>query len=227
MDEDFLDVTTSTSKLTYFFVILVFIVIAGLGYYFIFVRNNFTLRERTVEAGEKLNTKVSYYVRGKGINSNKVKLNLSKVNTNKVGKYKYTASYYGKVKTSYISVEDTKAPVFKTKELSVEEGDTSFYLGDFLTKCDDASKPCLVNYKNKRDEDKVNKVGTYKITIVVSDVYNNEKTAKVTLNVVEPGTLEKSDTKYDEVTEESTEESSSDNQNSDDQEQIMDDFVEN
>lgn len=242
MDEDFLDVTAKPSKLVYILAILIIIILALLGYYFIFAKDNFTLKDRTIEAGTTLKTDVNYYIKKKGIDKSKVTLNLKKVNINKPGKYKISASYKGKVKYAYITVEDTTPPKFKTKKLVVEKGNHSFYLGEFLSKCEDVSKPCLVNYKNENDEAKLDKVGTYEITIVVSDVYNNEKDAKVTLEVVSEGEApnldddeylnDEENVKNSDSDEDETIKSDSDEKNTvryknnkDDREQEMSDFV--
>ena len=67
MDEDFLDVTAKTSKLSYIFLILVIVIIAALGYYFIFEKDNFTLKDTTIEAGTKLKEDVSFYIKKIGL----------------------------------------------------------------------------------------------------------------------------------------------------------------
>ena len=188
-----------------------------------------------LEIGSHLSTSPSTYISKKTIDLKKVKLDLSKVNNKKVGTYKYYATYHGKRHEGEIKVVDTKPPKFTTQQLDVEVGDNSFYLGDFLKTCRDYSKPCLVSYKNPNDERKVNKIGTYNIKIVVSDVYNNKKDASVILNVVEEGTLEEKSTDYDfESTKKDTDsdsdslESSSKTSKSSKQdgEQEMDDFIE-
>ena len=237
MDEDFLDVTQKTNKLFALLIILLIILFVASGYYLLFIRNNFNLENKKIEVGSHLSTSPSTYISKRTIDYKKVKLDLSRVKSKKVGTYKYYATYHGKRHEGQIEIIDTKPPKFTTKELDVEVGDNTFYLGEFLKTCKDYSKPCLVSYKNPADEKKVNKIGTYNIKIVVSDVYNNKEEAEVTLNVVEEGTLEKKDIDYDfENTEKTSENESSDTKSSDEtsntnksskqeHEQEMDDFV--
>jgi len=236
MDEDFLDVTAKTNKLYVIFIILLIGLFMFGGYYFLFVKNNFNLKTKKLEIGSHLSTSPATYISKKTIDLKKVKLDLSKVNPKKVGTYKYYATYNGKKHVGEIKVVDTTPPKFTTKELDVEVGDNTFYLGDFLKTCKDYSKPCLVSYKNPRDEKKVNKIGTYNIKIIVSDVYNNKKETEVTLNVVEEGTLEENNSTYDfedlddsSIKKESSTESSSTKSKSktskQEGEQEMDDFI--
>ena len=189
MDEDFLDVTESGSKKIGFILFLIIVAIMLFGYFFVYQKFHFALKTVEVEVNTELSDDVNDYLVKSVVDTSGYELDISKVKTDEVGEYTYKVTYNKIVKKGKVKVVDTKAPVFETKELSVEVGTTDFYLGDFLTKCEDDSKPCIVTFKNQSDENKLNTVGTYDIVIVVSDVYDNKEEATVRLNVVEKGEL--------------------------------------
>lgn len=185
MDEDFLDVTNSSKKtgLILFFVILI---IALLGYFFVFRNFHFSARNIDVELGSTLSTDINDYLSKKVTNKSAYTLDLRGVNPNEVGDYKYTITYNRRVKTGKIKVEDTTAPEFTLQELVIEEG-SEYFLGDLLTTCEDLSKPCLVTLKNTKDDAKLAQKGEYNIPIVVQDVYGNKKLGNASIKVVGKG----------------------------------------
>lgn len=189
MDADFMDVTEKGNKKIAVILILIIIGILVFGYFFVYQKNHFALKNITLEIGDTLSTDINYFLKKSVVDTAGYKLDTSKVNNNEIGEYTYTITYSGKTSTGKVKVVDTKPPVFTTKELSVEVGDEDFFLGDFLTSCEDLSKPCIVTLKNEKDEEKFSKVGVYDIKIVVEDVYKNKSEATVKLNVVEKGTL--------------------------------------
>ncbi len=186
MDEDFKDVTASSKKIG----IILLIVIIGLafgGYYFVFKPIYFSVRTIEIELGEELPDDVSNYLGSYGGPLSNYSLDTTKVDINTVGEYTYKISNGKMSKEGKIKVRDTEAPTFTLKEMSIEEGNEDYYLGDFLETCDDLSKPCLVTLKNAKDENKFSTVGTHDIEIEIADVYGNKKSAKATLNVIEKG----------------------------------------
>lgn len=188
MDEDFKDVTENSKK-TWIIFILIILIIIVIGYFFVFQKFYFSVKNIKLELGETLTDDVLYYLNKKVPNSSGYKLDISKVKQDEVGEYTYSVKYNNRIKKGKVIVEDTKAPEFTLQPLSVEEGSEDIYLGDFLETCTDYSKPCLVTFKNEKDDEKLSKIGTYTVDIVVSDLYGNKKNAKATLNVVQKGTL--------------------------------------
>lgn len=186
MDEDFLDVTSGNKHIGIIF-LLIIVVFAAFGYFFVFKKIYFSARTVEVELGEVLSEDVKDYLSKKVVNDYEYKLDLSKVNKDEVGEYTYTITHNKTRKKGKIKVIDSKAPTFTLQELVCEEGSLDVFLGDFLETCEDASKPCLVTLKNKKDDAKFNEVGTHSIEIEVADLYGNKKGATATLKVVKKG----------------------------------------
>lgn len=189
MDADFLDVTESSNKKIAFVLITLTIAILVFGYFFVYQKFHFALKTVEIEINSELSTDVNDYLKKKVVDKSGYKLNISKVKVDTIGDYEYTIKYNNREKKGKVKVVDTTPPTFETQSMKVEVGDENVFLGNFLSKCEDDSKPCLVTFKNESDEKKLNTVGTYNITIEVSDLYKNKKEAVVTLEVVEKGTL--------------------------------------
>lgn len=185
MDEDFLDVTNHGNRSIAMFLMLLILGIGAFGYFFVYQKYHFSLNTVKLEIGSEVSTDVNDYLKKKVLDTSGYKLDVSKVDANKIGEYNYTVTYNKMTKKGKVKVQDTKPPVFETKDLTIVIGDTNFSKGDFLTKCEDASKPCIVSFKNENDIKKVNTVGEYDITIYVSDAYNNKSEANVKLSVVD------------------------------------------
>ncbi len=186
MDEDFLDVTTN-SKHAGILLMLVIVVLAGCGYFFVFKKIHYSVKTVEIEYGEEPSNDVRDYLKTKVTNYYEYRLDLSRVNTEEVGEYTYYVSHNKTRKKGTIKVVDTKAPEFTLQELTIEENDPDLFLGDFLVSCEDQSKPCLVTLKNSKDEDKFGKIGKHEIEIEVADIHGNKSNATATLNVVKKG----------------------------------------
>lgn len=187
MDEDFLDVTESGKK-TWLIFILVIVVLGTLGYFFIFRKFNFSIKTVKVELGSTISTDVQDYLSNKVNNPANYKLDLKNANPNEVGEYTYTITYNRITKKGKIKVEDTTPPKFELQDFTIEEGTEDYYLGDFLVTCSDLSMPCLVSFKNDKDNEKFKEVGTHELDIYVADLYGNKESAKAKLIVVPKGT---------------------------------------
>ena len=192
MDEDFLDINEGNSKKI--FVILLFVIAAllALGYIFVYRPHHFGLNVITLEVGSTLSDDVNDYLKNKVIDTSLYKLDFSKVNTDEVGTYEYTVTINKNRQKGKIKVIDTTPPTFAIKEnFQIEEGDEDFFIGDVMDKCEDVSLPCLITYKNDKDENLINVVGKHTFTIIVSDVYKNKKEAEITLEVLKKGSIVK------------------------------------
>lgn len=186
MDEDFLDVTKGNKKVGFIF-ILATILLAVLGYFFVFKDYRFSLKTVELELGEELPQDIKHYLSKDVTDIKSYKLDLSRVRESEVGTYTYTVKHNKTIKKGKVKVVDTTPPEFTLKELDIEEESKDYFLGDLLATCEDLSKPCLVSLKNDRDEEKFKEVGTHTIDIVVADLYGNKKKATATVNIIEKG----------------------------------------
>ena len=184
MDDFYLE---ETSKKEIFFKIFITLIIVAcavlLGMYLIGKNSLHINKEITVEVGDTLSKKVSDYVLGKIKNTTEYKIKVDKLKlgekVEKTGEYKYTVKYNNHIKEGVIKVVDTKAPVVSVQDLTVGLNE-DYDLDDFVTSCEDYSKPCTIQLK---DDKEYTSVGTYDITLVISDTFNNktEKKAKLTI----------------------------------------------
>lgn len=186
MDEDFKDVTTSSKHVAIIFFFFVVALLVG-GYFFVFRPIHFSVKTVEVELGGELSEDVKDYLGSYGGEEHDYTLDVSKVDPQTIGDYEYTISNGKLTKKGIIKVVDTKAPEFTLQDMTIEEGSTEYFLGDFLATCEDSSKPCLVSLKNDKDEDKFKTPGTHTIEIEVADVIGNKGSAKATLIVVPKG----------------------------------------
>lgn len=186
MDEDFKDVIENSKKIGIIFVLLIVVLLVG-GYFLVFKPIYFSVKTVEIELGEELPTDMKSYLSNYGGNIDDYELDTNKVDITTVGEYKYTISNSKLSKEGKIKVVDTTAPTFTLREMTIEEGNLDYFLGDFLETCEDKSKPCLVTLKNDKDESKFSTPGTYTIEIEVADVYGNKNIGKANLTVVEKG----------------------------------------
>lgn len=186
MDEDFKDVTASSKKVGVIFILVIIGLLVG-GYFVVFKPIHFTLKTVELELGSDIPTDLNVYLGSYGGSIDKYKLNTSGVDKDTVGEYTYTISSETSTKKGKIKVLDTKPPKFTLKEMVIEEGNTDYFLGEFLETCEDSSMPCLVSLKNSADEKKFGTPGTYEIDLDIADVYGNKESAKGTLKVVPKG----------------------------------------
>lgn len=186
MDADFLDVTESSKK-TWIIFILIIIAILAFGYFFVYQKIHFSIKNVELELGETLSLDIKDYLKKETVNTDGYKINLSNVKADEVGDYTYTITYNKITRKGKIKIKDTTVPVYILQELNIEEGSTNYYLGDLLTSCEDLSKPCLVELKNDRDSEKLKEVGSHKVEIIVSDLYGNKSTSEATINVIKKG----------------------------------------
>ena len=190
MDEDFLDVTQTSSKkvIIVFFIFIIFLLIAG--YIFVYRPHHFGVKNLTVEVGSELSKDINDYLNTPVIDTSIYKLNLNKVKINEVGIYEYTVAINKNVVKGKIKIVDTIAPEFVIKEnYQIEQDDDYFFIGDVLESCTDISLPCIVSYKKDKDANFIKELGLHTFTIVISDIYKNKKEALVTIEVLKKGSI--------------------------------------
>lgn len=197
MDQDFYFEESNPRKTRVVIVILVLIFIFVVGA-LLYARSRYTLnikKDLKFEVGSNVSNDVRDYVKNKVVDENDYTIMLSGVQQddgvfNKVGDYTFKIKYKNITKTGYIKVVDTVAPNVEVSELTVGV-DEEFLPDDFVTLCDDYSKPCKVEYVNNDDEDLNKKEGSYKLELKISDSENNSIKKEVTLNVQEGFNLTK------------------------------------
>lgn len=149
--------------------------------------NNVRLKELTIETGQELSNKTSDYVDGNNTVSGK--LDLSKVNTKKIGEYEY---FIGNNKGKII-VKDSIKPIVEVQEIYVEEGEPInekelvFYFFD-------ASDNYDITF-NKTKLDKITSVGDHEVFFEVSDTNGNSVKRNSVIHILKKGTLDELVTK--------------------------------
>lgn len=185
-------------------IIIIILVLLSAGVYFFYYSSKNTLRLRTVsyEVGSKISDDVSKYIKSNIESPDDYHINLNSVPVSngiitKVGEYEYSVTYKKVTKTGKIKVIDTTAPTVRIDNLNISINDT-YQADDFLTICDDYSKPCLVSFENEKDADLAGKEGKYNINIIISDSYKNKVTKSVTLTISNNDSTDdkKADLKY-------------------------------
>lgn len=197
MDQDFYFEESNPRKTKVVIICLVFVFVLILGILF-YARTRYTLnikKDLKFEVGTVLSNDVRDFVKNKVVDEDDYTMMFSGVQQedgilNKVGDYTFKIKYKNITKIGHIKVIDTVAPKVEVSDLTVGV-DEEFLPDDFVTLCDDYSKPCKVEYVNGDSENLNKKVGSYKLEIRVSDSANNSIKKEVTLNVKEGFNLTK------------------------------------
>lgn len=186
MDEEFYFEESNPKKsIIKFFIILFVLLILFLCFMLFKYKRTFNVKNIKIEVGTILDNDVDKYITNEIVNRDDYTLYLGKIPTidgkvSEVGTYDYKVKYKNIVKKGKIEVVDTKEPVVELTDLTIGVNE-SYLVDEFLTKCEDYSKPCKITYKNESDANKQDKAGTYNIKLVISDQYDNkiEKEAKL------------------------------------------------
>ena len=189
--EDFYYEEQNPKKVALFLVGL-FVVFLLVACGFIYYRKMYTLQVKSkiyVEVGDTVSKDIRDYVKNKVVDKNDYSLYLNGVAISDnvfdvVGEYAYRVKYKSVTRKGKIIVQDTKAPEVAVADLKVGV-DEEVDLNEFVTSCEDYSKPCSVHLKKER-EDLTSKAGEFSLEIVIEDNYQNAVTKKVTL-IVEEG----------------------------------------
>ena len=186
MEEEFYVETGNKKKYILLTITIVVIIAVCL---FLYKKYIFNAKTKVVfEVGDKMTYELSDYVNNTILDKDKYKLIVDdhlKVEDGIItsaGNYTFTIKYNGKSTKVDVEVKDTKAPDVEVQDLTVglnEEFDTD----EFVSVCNEYSKPCVVSYKNESDVDLYKKEGTHKVTIIIKDLYDNSVTKNVTLTV--------------------------------------------
>ncbi len=189
MDSDFYFEESNPRKSKLIFVGIILIVslfCVGL----VILRNKYTLnvkRDLVFEVGSTIDTRVASFVNNKVTDEADYQLLLTSVPIEdniltKVGEYSFKVKYKNITKKGVIKVVDTVAPMVEVTDLVIGV-DEELDLNNFISKCEDYSMPCNVQYKDSKDEEKIKKAGEYTFDIVISDTAANKVTKTVNLEV--------------------------------------------
>ena len=146
----------------------------------------------TVEAGEEFKPEAKDFFKGK--HSDDVKIDTSKVDTDKVGEYEATATYKKHNYTITVKVEDTTAPTItaKSEDPVYTKDVTAINAEDYVTVDDVSDTTVAFTGYQKLDsldaepntdpvEDVPTEEGFYKATITATDKSGNESDTTITL----------------------------------------------
>lgn len=189
MDQEFYFEESNPHKTKKIIIVLILLFILVCGGFFYF-RSKYTLnikKNLKFEAGSILPSEVSAYVKNKVIDENDYTLMMESVTTEdnvltKVGEYSFKIKYKNITKSGKLKVVDTVAPRVEVSELTIGV-DEEFEVDDFITVCEDYSKPCSVSYDNQNDEKLTKEEGTHNFKINISDSVGNTIKRDVVLNV--------------------------------------------
>lgn len=143
------------------------------------------LRDKvTVEINNKTVDKTLFFAELENVKESDIKANYNKVDFTKLGTYTVTLVIYNKKYETKLEVVDTEAPVLKTKDVTIKNGET-YKPEDFVSSCkDNSNKECTISFYalaltqdgSSLDYSKFTDEGTYQIQIVASDEANNKTT---------------------------------------------------
>lgn len=172
------------NTITSLIAICVIAIIAGVIYYYTHrtTEKDFVLKEVSVELGEPVPTTITNYITWKNVDEMSYKLDISKVDSQKVGEYEYSITHANVTKTGKIVVKDTKAPEVKLKNITIELNGT-YTPESFVESCKDLSN---CNYKFSEGENTVHATveGEKEVFIVIVDDYGNSELLKAKVTVV-------------------------------------------
>lgn len=187
MDEEFY-IEETNNKRKYITLTLVMLCLIGIGF-FLYKKYLFDPKTLVVyEVGDTYKDDVSEYVNNTIINKDRYKLIVDdhfKVEDGKVtkaGKYTFTIRHNSKDTKVAVEVKDTKAPEVELQNLIVGL-DEEYEPDEFIAVCNEYSKPCTASFKKESDAELYKKEGTYKVSLIVKDLYDNSVTKEANLTV--------------------------------------------
>ena len=141
-----------------------------------------------VELGDQLPLHSVSYVTpaiGQKVDDLTYKIDTSNVIIDKVGEYQFTVSHNGITKIGLLVVEDTTAPKFEIKDLTITEG-TEYAATDFVKSCEDYSG-CNYDFEEKGIEEQYVEPGSYTLFVTATDAYGNKSEKQANLIIEDRG----------------------------------------
>lgn len=210
MEEDFYIEDSNPKKVAFSIIVFLLIIgsLVGLFYFYRFKNEVFIKSNIKLELGSEINKDINFYLKKEVKNTDDYDIDLSNIpvvdgKLSEVGKFTIRIKHNNNYKSKKISVVDTTKPEVSVQELKVGVNE-DYDIGDFVTKCEDLSRPCAVYYTDDSSAELQKSKGEYKFDIKVCDSYNNCVTSPVKLSVLENysyESLKENDTSYDHVDE--------------------------
>ena len=179
-------VVTFRERVTNFF--LTILLLGGLGgigygiYYFLYLNNpaNFYVKNVTLELGEVVPEKASYYINLTDVSDMDYTVDISKVEQ-KIGSYQYSVSYGRVTKYGTINIVDTKYPVLVFNEPLEFPKDSILTKESIVKECNDPSN-CAYELVDLID---TSKPGAVEVKISATDDLGNSNVYSQNIKIVE------------------------------------------
>ena len=179
-------VVTFRERVTNFF--LTILLLGGLGgigygiYYFLYLNNpaNFYVKNVTLELGEVVSEKASYYINLTDVSDMDYTVDISKVEQ-KIGSYQYSVSYGRVTKYGTINIVDTKYPVLVFNEPLEFPKDSILTKESIVKECNDPSN-CTYELVDLID---TSKPGAVEVKISATDDLGNSNVYSQNIKIVE------------------------------------------
>ena len=193
IDEDFYIEESNPKKIFFTSLFILFLIGLGLGaYYYLNQKGIIKLKTVTIELGDSVPTDISYYLNGQ--NTREYILDTTAVHvdengkTDSVGEYSYKVIKGTTEKRGKIFVKDTKPPEVTLLELTVGLNE-EFEVDDFAASCIDLSGACFLEYAKDKDSFLASEEGTYELSIIIKDRFENKVTKTTKLIVSKEASL--------------------------------------
>ena len=198
MDQEFY-FEESNPKKTKIIIVIMIIAFSLFCATLVYYRNLYTLhvkKDLVYEVGTQISEDVRDFVNNKVVDDGDYTLLLAGVSMEdnvltKVGTYTFKVKYKNITKKGKLKVIDTVAPKVEVQDLTVGVNE-EYEVSEFLTLCEDYSKPCNVLYEDESDKNLNKKEGSYKFNIIITDDVGNKVKKEVNLTVKKGYNLGKS-----------------------------------
>lgn len=199
MDDFYYEDTSGKSVVIKLLVGLVIVACVVLLSIYLINRGKLNVKTIKLEVGSAIPTNVSSYVKGEIKDADEYTVKVNGYNlgdeTTKTGEIEFTVTHIRETKKGTIKIVDTKAPKVEASDLTVGVGE-KYSLDEFITSCEDYSKPCDVTSKNETDDEKSSTAGEYSISLTIADQAGNKVKKNVKL-IVKEGYSREDDKKKD------------------------------
>lgn len=172
-------------------VIIMVLLCGGLGaFYWLAWRVEPVAAEHIVEFGEAVSEEITDYVSGYPFSLKFAHLDLSEVNTEKVGTYQATVTHGFETYTYDICIEDTTAPTLVPKSANYLAVKEVYRPEDLLERASDLSGDVTLIFTDKSDKtyEEFSRAArtNAEVTIMGEDIYGNQATCTVAVVVDTP-----------------------------------------
>lgn len=154
-------------------IIIIIVLVLSLILIFIDYARDFKIKDINIEAGTNLSNNLKNYSDTNKLVILNKKIDISEVNTEINGTYKYYVTINNRTKEANITVKDTKKPKVEIRDLYIKKGEP-IVMSDFVTYYEDVNDKYGIKYDSSFDKNSLNKEGTYKLKFSIVDINGNE-----------------------------------------------------